>query len=517
MKLSIDSQAMYSRSSTQRQGRGLWRVRSLAAAVLILCTLAAQQAPSQLDLQLRAALDQAGFTGGVGSSIEQRLGRPIDLPLANLGRLLWFDTATGLHDDNSCGGCHSPSNAFGDTQSIAIGVQSNQRVGKQRSGPRNQRRAPSAVNAAFYPKLMWNGRFFAPSGDPFDNSQGFHFPPPEGSTLFAPFDPLVTHLLVAQAHIPPTELVEVAGFTGTAGTIAPEFDVFDDGLGADVPAPDASGFRNEPIRQAVLARLDSMPAYRDLFGASFPEVAAGAPIDFTMFGRAIAEFEFTLVFANAPIDRYARGELHALNSKQKKGALIFFGVGGCVSCHAVSGASNEMFSDFEMHVAGVPQLAPRFGLELGNVIFDGPGHDEDFGLEQITGTNADRYKFRTSPLRNVGLQPAFFHNGAFTRLEDALRHHVNVIETAQHYDPTAAGVDQDLTHVLGPIEPVLARLDPQLATPLHFAPTEFAALVAFVRYGLLDERAKQQNLCVLIPTSLPSGYPPMQFEGCPQH
>jgi hypothetical protein len=34
----------------------------------------------------------------------------------------------------------------------------------------------------------------------------------------------------------------------------------------------------------------------------FPEVKAGAPIDFFMFGKAIAEFEFTLVFADAPID-----------------------------------------------------------------------------------------------------------------------------------------------------------------------------------------------------------------------
>ena len=61
------------------------------------------------------------------------------------------------------------------------------------------------------------------------------------------------------------------------------------------------------------------------------------------------------------------------------------------------------------------------------MIFDGPGEDEDFGLEQVTGDPADRYKFRTSPLRNVALQPAFFHNGAFTRLEDAIRHHLDVL------------------------------------------------------------------------------------------
>lgn len=471
---------------------------------------------TNLDEALGTALGKAGFTGAVGISIEQRLGRPIDRELAELGRLLWFDTAGGLHNDNTCGGCHSPADGFGDSQSIAIGVQNNNLVGPDRRGPRNQRRTPTAANAAFYPKLMWNGRFSAPSGDAFDNSAGYLFPAPEGATQFPPFDPLVTHLLVAQAHIPPTELVEVAGFTGTAGTIAPEFDSFDDGLGEAVPLPDASGFRNEPIRQAVLARLNATPAYRALFGDRFPAVAAGAPIDFTMFGQAIAEFEFTLVFAYAPLDRFALGDPKAMTERQKEGALIFFGEGRCSACHAVAGASNEMFSDFEMHVVGVPQIAPYFGPGKGNVKFDGPRHDEDFGLEQLTGDPADRYKFRTSPLRNVALQPAFFHNGAFTRLEDAIRHHLDVFESARSYDPGSAGVDPDLAHRLGPIEPVLERLDPLLATPIDLTAGQFDALVDFVRYGLLDERAGSASLCGLIPSAVPSGLPMMRFEGCPR-
>ena len=36
------------------------------------------------------------------------------------------------------------------------------------------------INTAFFPNLMWNSRFPALSGDPFDNSAGFLFPPPEG-------------------------------------------------------------------------------------------------------------------------------------------------------------------------------------------------------------------------------------------------------------------------------------------------------------------------------------------------
>jgi cytochrome c peroxidase len=487
---------------------------AVVVLLLPLCASATAQPSARLDNEVAAVLERAGFTGAVGSSIEQRLGRPIDPRLANLGRLLWFDTSGGLHNDNTCGGCHSPADGFGDSQSIAIGVQNNNRVGPNRAGPRNQRRTPTAVNAAFYPKLMWNGRFSAPSGDPFDNSQGYLFTPPEGSTKFRPFDPLVSHLLVAQAHIPPTELVEVAGFTGTKGTIGPEFDQFDDGLGEKVPSPDASGFRNEPIRRAVLARLNATADYRALFGAIFPTVAAGGPIDFTMFGRAIAEFEFTLVRADAPVDRFARGDRRAMTVSQKQGALVFFGKARCSSCHAVEGPSNEMFSDFEMHVVGVPQIAPGFGVGVGNLIFDGPGQDEDFGLEQVTGSAADRYKFRTSPLRNVALQPAFFHNGAFTRLEDAIGHHLDVVESARRYDPVRAGVDRDLTHRLGPIEPVLDRIDPLLATPIHLSDREFNALVAFVRDGLLDERASAQRLCDLVPAAVPSGFPTMRFEAC---
>ena len=108
-------------------------------------------------------LSAAGFTGDIETTFRDRLrenlGRPIDQKLADLGRLLWFDNVHSLHKDNTCGGCHSPSNGFGDTQPMAIGVQSNLIVGPNRAGPRNQRRTPLVINTALVPALMWNGRF----------------------------------------------------------------------------------------------------------------------------------------------------------------------------------------------------------------------------------------------------------------------------------------------------------------------------------------------------------------------
>ena len=227
-----------------------------------------------------------------------------------------------------------------------------------------------------------------------------------------------------------------------------------------------------------------------------------------MFGAALAEFEFTLIFADAPLDQFARGQPNALSESQKRGALLFFGKARCVECHAVSGHANEMFSDFQEHVIGIPQIAPT----SGNVIFDGANQDEDFGLEQVTGYASDRYKFRTSPIRNVALQPTLFHNGAFTRLEDAVRHHLNVFESAANYDPVLAGLDPDLAIRRGPVAPVLERVDSVLISPIQLTEEEFNQLVDFVRNGLLDSRAKPDRLRKLIPASVPSGFPVLVFE-----
>jgi len=461
--------------------------------------------PISLDARLARSLARAGFTGRIESTLERRLGRPVDPELATLGRDLFFDKILGLHGDNACAGCHSPTNGFGDTQSIAIGIQNNNLVGPGRTGPRNQRRTPMVINNAFFPKLMWNGRFRSPSGDPFDNSQGFAFPAPESTTKFLPSDEEIRQLLVAQAHIPPTEQTEVAGFTGAGGP-------FDDGLGTPVPEPDESGFRNEPIREAVLLKVNAVPGYRDAFARKYLAVAQGGRIDFKMLGQAIAEFEFSLTFADAPIDRFARGDRAAMTDPQKRGALLFFGRAGCVRCHAVAGSANEMFSDFEMHAAGVPQIAPVYGAGTGDVAFAGSGGDEDFGLEDITADSADRYRFRTSPLRNLALQPAFFHDGAFTRLEDAVRYHLDAAGALAGYDPNAAGLAPDLCARVGPRDALIERLDPLLRAPVVLSDEQLADLVAFLREGLLDERARPENLRALIPERVPSGLQMLEFQ-----
>ena len=82
---------------------------------------------------------------------------------------------------------------------------------------------------------------------------------------------------------------------------------------------------------------------------------------------------------------------------------------------------------------------------------------------------------------------------------------------ARNYDPRAENIAKDLNR-LGPIEPALARIDPILATPIDLTEDELRQLTIFVRFSLLDDRAKIENLVLEKPASVPSNLKPFFYE-----
>jgi cytochrome c peroxidase len=101
------------------------------------------------------------------------------------------------------------------------------------------------------------------------------------------------------------------------------------------------------------------------------------------------------------------------------------------------------------------------------------------------------------------------HNGAFVRLDDAIRYHLAAIDGAAAYNTALLPADLQGT---GPIIPVLERLDLLLRTDPLLSEHEFDALVAFVRDGLLDAGARPERLRRLIPQRLPSGRATLTFQ-----
>src|SRR5690242_18671575 len=83
-------------------GRRMQQLLVAIAVAVGLGTCVAAQAYSSardrsLDGRLAHRLQELGFTGRIESTLTTRLGRPLDPRLANIGRLLWFDTVTGLN------------------------------------------------------------------------------------------------------------------------------------------------------------------------------------------------------------------------------------------------------------------------------------------------------------------------------------------------------------------------------------------------------------------------------------
>ena len=168
----------------------------------------------------------------------------------------------------------------------------------------------------------------------------------------------------------------------------------------------------------------------------------------------------------------------------------------------------------EQQRADGKQLYDKYCAQCHGDAGDGKGHATPRLKPEPRDFTSGKYKFRTTPLRNVMVQPHFFHNGAFSGLEDAIRHHLDVVASANGYDPEVAGLDPDLKIRRGPTQPLLERLDPILATPIDLSPDEFNDLLVFVRDALLDPRAIPGTLCRMTPRSVPSGMPIGVFQDC---
>lgn len=133
-------------------------------------------------------------------------------------------------------------------------------------------------------------------------------------------------------------------------------------------------------------------------------------LQFLDYARAIAAHirsEFRV--RETPLERFVQGK-ETLTPDQVRGGLIFYGKGGCTTCH-----SGPHFSDFKFHVVAIPQLG-----------FGKSGFGIDYGRYGATFDPADLYKFRTPPLYNVSKTGPFGHSGSLATLDEAV---------IAHFDP----------------------------------------------------------------------------------
>lgn len=406
----------------------------------------------------------------------------INSPKAQLGMKLFFTKSLGGNTDSACVTCHHPILGGGDNLSLSIGVDAVKAdlLGKGRAHdpsavnydqgyapvPRN---APSTYNIALWDKgLFWDSRVESIDPDAGDNGQNGGISTPDSD--FNVSDPDAgANLVSTQARYPVTSNEEMRGFTFEAGN------------------------SNADIYTHLEARLNdstTLDYIANNWQSEFDESYGINSLTFDNIVDAIGEYERSQVLVNTPWKAYVQGDLNALTEEEKRGAQLFFssyeeGGMNCVNCHR-----GDFFTDENFYVMAVPQV----GRGKGN------GREDDYARANITGNDADKYKFRTPTLLNVEVTGPWGHDGAYTTLEGIVAHMVNPDKSVENYDFTQLDANVKVDHTIENTSYALAQLNANRESGVskhqnvNATDTEIQEIVAFLK--TLTDPCVKDRTCI---------------------
>lgn len=204
---------------------------------------------------------------------------------------------------------------------------------------------------------------------------------------------------------------------------------------------------------AILKKLGESKKYKGQFKSVFGK----GEITREKFSKALASYVLSLRSFNSQFDKYIRGESNDLSEEVKNGFNLFMGKANCATCHFVptfAGLTPPLYNENESEILGV----------LADPNAKSPKMDTDEGRwnNTILSEYAWIYEksFKTNTVRNAGLTAPYFHNGAYTTLEEVVDFYNN---------GGGGGLGLNVTN------------QTLSADPLDLTPTEKKELVAFIK------------------------------------
>jgi len=303
-------------------------------------------------------------------------------PAASLGRKIFFDPTLSASGRIACATCHDPAHAYGPPNALAAQI-----------GGRNlDRQGARAVPSLRYTLLhvpLWHQERAASRMERFEE--------------------------LAKSDNPPTGGL---GWDGRFNTPAAQaaFPLLNPDEMANVDAEHVAA----AVRKAPYAT-----EFRRVFGEYVlddPQKTLAA------VGTAVERFQFedpSFYPFNSRFDQWLDGRINLTDAEQRGLALFNDPArGNCASCHlSQRGAdgSHPIFTDFQFEALGVPRN-PELKANQKAGYYDmglcGPARSDQRGERGFCGM------FRTPTLRNVATRGAFFHNGRFHSLHEALEFYV---------------------------------------------------------------------------------------------
>ncbi len=394
---------------------------------------------ADLDKLLLESLNQNSRTGSYTGYIlpsstdyaslpNQDPKNPVTPAKVELGKMLFFETGLGLEptynvskSTYSCSSCHIPERSFtaGRFQGIADGA-----VGFGLSGEGRKKnslytgadvdaqgaRPLPVINTAYITNALWAGTF---------GSFGVN----EGTENVWSQDTLIE--------------INYKGLMGL----------------------EANNERALIVHRQVVNKdvLDSL-GYTALFDEAFPDIPVGERYTRLTAAFAIAAYFRTILTNEAPFQHYIKGNVSAMTDQQKRGALLFFGKAGCVSCHNSPSLNSEPHLFFALGV--------KNHFQSGYSVFRTDRFDKrNLGRGGFTGRPEDMNHFKVPQLYNLKDFEFYFHGASKTSIRD-------VVE----YFNDAIPENRDIP---------ITQITP-LFRPLHMTTEEMEDLTEFLENGLYD-------------------------------
>ena len=425
------------RTSNARLGKSLLSVSLLCSIVFYLgCT---HDYIEDLDRDLTVSLNSNSKTGSYTGYImpsstdysslpNQDPKNPVTAEKVALGKMLFFETGIGLEpkypvskEAYSCSSCHIPERSFtaGRFQGIADGA-----IGFGISGEGRKKnpqytgadvdaqgaRPLTVINTTYVTNALWAGTFGS-------------FNVNTGTDNVWDQDTLVQ--------------INKKGLMGL----------------------EANNERALIVHRQVINKdvTDSL-GYTAMFDAAFPDIPVEERYTRQTAAFAIAAYFRTILTNEAPFQKWLKGDVSAMTDQQKRGAMVFFGKAGCVSCHNSPSLNSDPHLFFSLGVYN--------HFQTGYNVFRTDRHDKrNLGRGGFTGREEDMNHFKVPQLYNLKDFGFYFHGASKTSLKDVVEYFNDGIPE-----------NQDIP---------ITQITP-LFRPLHMTQDEMDDLVEFLENGLYD-------------------------------
>ncbi|HEY3494046.1 MAG TPA: cytochrome c peroxidase [Polyangiaceae bacterium] len=371
-----------------------------AEARALLATLRYDEGPPPADPSNRVADDPAAALFGQRLFFDVRFSGPLiegdnDGSTATLGR-------HGEAGRVSCAGCHVPADAFVDTRSAHRQV--------SLASMWTLRRAPTLLDVSFRSLYNWDGR----RDSTWNQAAGVIESEREFNS---------SRLFVAQQVF---DLYRAA-YTALFGELPP----LDDTARFPRLAPEAAGCVERVTMQGARYDCRGKPgdqAEFDGLSEADRDAVTRVMVNAT---KAIGAYLRALRCGPSRFDAWLDGDAGALSESEQRGAELFVGRGGCVTCHSGPGLTDEAFHNVGLAPATVAVAIvdsnDRGAAEgIAEALADplsthGPFSDGDRGALPDAVTPEHEGAFRTPTLRCIGKQPSFMHTGQLSSLENVVK------------------------------------------------------------------------------------------------